>query len=121
MTSEKEHIELFQAELVAEKTVGNVIFRLFANRIFHVFVPPLEKINMATIQEGYKFLDENGGGEFYNIFQFSSFSDVDPEVREWAADPDGNNYTISDAIVIDNLSQKIITDFYLLSTVNWSR
>lgn len=113
MTSEKEHIALFQAELIAEKHYNNVHFRLYSNRIFHVSIPPLEKINEDIIQQGYAFLDENGGGKFYNIFQFGSFSDVEPEIRVWAADPEGNEYTFSDAIVIDNLSQKIITDFYL--------
>ena len=59
------------------------------------------------------FLDENGGGKFYNIYQFQSFSDVETETRKWAADPAGNKYTHTDAIVIGNLGQKIITDFYI--------
>lgn len=113
MTSEKEINKLFSAELIAERRVNNVVFHLYSNRIFHVCVPQLEKISTEIIQAGYNFLDENGGGQFHNIYQFSSFADVEPEIREWAADPDGNNYTVSDAIVIDSLSQKIITDFYM--------
>ena len=71
------------------------------------------KIGREITEIGYSFLNENGGGKFYNIFEFYSFADVDPEVREWAADTSGNHYTICDAIVIRNLAQKIMTDFYL--------
>lgn len=68
---------------------------------------------MDVVREGYIFLDENGGGLFFNVYEFHSFSDVDPEVREWAASPSNNTYTIIDAIVINSLSQKILADFYI--------
>lgn len=113
MTAEKEIKKLFNAELVAENRVNNVVFHLYSNRIFHVSVPQLEKIGIDIIQAGYKFLDEQGGGQFHNIYQFSSFADIEPEIRDWAADPEGNQYTITDAIVIDSMSQKIIADFYM--------
>ena len=74
---------------------------------------PFVKINMALINIGYDFINENGGGKFHNIYQFDSFSDIEPEVRDWAADNHGNQNTFSDAIVIKSLSQKILADFYL--------
>lgn len=113
MTLNKEDTNIFNADLIAEKVVNGVQFRLYSNRVFHVVLPKLQKIDRRTIDAGYAFLDENGGGKFFNIYQFGSFSDIEPEVREWAADNDGNHYTHSDAIVIESLSQKIITDFYL--------
>ena len=113
MTTEKDDIELFNAELIAEKNIDGVIFRLFSNRIFYVKVPRYERIGQKIVAEGYRFLDANGGGKFYNIYHFRSFSDVDTETRKWAADPSGNKYTHTDAIVIGNIGQKIITDFYI--------
>lgn len=113
MILESDHHTVFSAELVAEKVESGVTFRLFSNRVFHVNVPRFYKISKAIVDSGYAFLDENGGGKFYNIYQFHSFADVEPEIREWAADSEGNHYTHSDAIVIGSLSQKIITDFYL--------
>ena len=113
MTAEKENIHLFGAALIAETTFNNVRFRLYENRIFHVVVPEFHKIGIDIIEYGYGFLDDNGGGTYHNIFQFESFSDVEPEIRKWAANKEGNNYTLSDAIVIGSLPQKIITDFYL--------
>lgn len=113
MTSEKQIEGKFEAMLLDEFEYNGVEYKLFSNRIFYVTVPRLRKVQMDVIEEGYKFLNRNEGGRFFNIYSFDSFSDVEPEVREWAADKEGNLYTHSDAIVIGSLSQKIITDFYL--------
>ncbi len=93
--------------------IGPAIFRLYDNRIYHVIVKKGEKATMDVVREGYLFLDRNGGGQFYNIYQFESFSDVDPEVREWSASPTNNSYTLIDAIVFNSFPQKIIADFYV--------
>lgn len=113
MTTVKENSTLFQAKLIAEKVEFGVRFRLYGNRIFHATVPKYHKITREVVDAGYAFLNENGGGRFYNVYEFHSFSDADPEIREWAADSSGNHYTHTDAIVIGSLSHKIITDFYL--------
>lgn len=113
MTSQKINNGIFQADVVDQHEYKGVLYTIYSNRIFHVCIPKLQKVQMDIIDEGYKFLDKNGGGKFYNIYEFDSFSDIEPELREWAADSDGNSYTYTDAIVIGSLSQKIITDFYL--------
>jgi hypothetical protein len=64
-------------------------------------------------EQVYGFLNRNGGVRFYNIYEFESFAEMDPEVREWSANTSGNNYTFVDAIVISNFAQKLIADFYL--------
>lgn len=88
-------------------------YYLYDNRIYHVIVPESCDVDMRMVQEGYNFLEKNGGGRFYNIFQFNSFANIKPELREWAADSSGNNNTYSDALLIKSLPQKIIADFYL--------
>lgn len=113
MTTEKENVNVFKAKLIAETVRYGVRFRIYSNRIFHVTVPKFHKINHDAVNAGYSFLNENGGGRFYNIYEFHSFSDVEPEIREWAADSNGNHNTHTDAIVIGSPSQKIMTDFYL--------
>ena len=104
---------LHKSKLIVEKDIGSSIFRLYENKIYHVIVKKNEKVTMEFVQKGYDFLDEHGGGPFYNIYEFHSFSDVDPEVREWAASPTNNSYTKIDAIVISNFPQKILADFYV--------
>lgn len=113
MINEKDLQYNFESKMIAERIEHDVTFRLYKNRVFYVSIPKDMKIGKAVIESGYKFLNDNGGGKYYNIYQFDSFSDVEPEVREWAADSNGNHYTYCDAIVIRNLAQKIMADFYL--------
>ena len=113
MTTNKDDINLFNSEVLAEKNINGIIYRIYKNRIYHVIIPRYEKVDLKVIDNGYRFLEDYGGGKFYNIFQFGSFADIEPNIRDWAADEDGNLYTHSDAIVIESLSQKIIADFYL--------
>lgn len=68
---------------------------------------------MDMAVRGVDFLKKNGGGSFYNVYEFSSFSEMEPEIREWASQPNENTYTYLDAIVISNLAQKLIANFYL--------
>lgn len=113
MTADKEQKDIFRAKLIARKKIGNITFSIYGNRIFHVQIPKFEKVSVDIIDHGYEFVEANGGGRFYNIFEFDSFAEVDPEIRSWAADPEGNNYTYTDAIVIKSFPQKILADFYL--------
>lgn len=103
----------FGAPLIAQKELDDVVFSVYANHIYHVYVKKESRVTMNVVKQGYRFLNEYGGGLFYNIFQLDSFSEVDPEVREWAAGNSINRHTIVDAIVITGLGQKIIADFYL--------
>ena len=113
MSATNDNAKLFDSRLIAELIKNGVVYRLYENKIYHVVIPSYNEVGMELIENGYEFLNTNGGGRFYNIFQFSSFSDIKPEIREWAADTSGNNYTYTDAIVIDSLPQKIMADFYL--------
>jgi hypothetical protein len=113
VTLEKEYIELFKSTVQSERIIDGATARIYDNRIYHLSVPRYKKINMEFVEKGYEFIKSAGGGRYYNIFEFSSFSDIEPEVREWAADADQNFNTYSDAIVIGSLSQKIIADFYM--------
>jgi hypothetical protein len=104
---------MHELSLIAEKDVDRAIFRLYEEGIYHVEVKKGQLITMDFIHAGYQFLDDNGGGRYYNIYEFGSFSDVDPKVREWMAAPPIRSYTIADAIVINSLPLKMLADFYL--------
>ena len=113
MITEEEDLKNFQSEMLAFLEKDGIQYRLFKNLIYHVIVPESYDVDMKMVEVGYQFLNENGGGKFFNIFQFSSFANIKPEMREWAADESGNNNTYTDAILIKSLPQKIIADFYL--------
>ena len=103
----------FNFKLIDELDIGSVIYRLYENQIFHAIIKKGEKITMEMAIQGVHFLEKNGGGSFYNIYEFSVYSEMDPELREWASQPNENGYTYVDAIVISNLAQKLIANFYL--------
>jgi len=86
---------------------------LYENRIFHGIIKQGQKISLEMAKKGCVFLDKNGGGRFYNIYEFENFAEMDPEVRAWASDTSGNLYTHIDAVVINNFAQKMIANFYL--------
>lgn len=104
---------IFNIPFNAKLELDDVTFHIYENVIFYAVIKKNKKATMEIIEAGYKFLNSHGGGKFYNIYKFESFSDVDPDVRAWAAKESGNNYTIADAIVISSFSQKILADFYL--------
>ena len=99
--------------LIDELDIGSVVYRLYDNRIFHAIIKKGEKITMEMALQGVDFLEKNGGGVFYNIYEFCAFSEMEPELREWSSQPNENGYTYVDAIVITNLAQKLIANFYL--------
>ncbi len=113
MNSTKEHTNIFNASLVSEAEHDGVVYRMYSNRIYHVIIPSMKSVGMEVVEFGLSFIAKNGGGKFYNIYEFNSFSDIKPEMREWASDPNGNDHTYTDALVIHSLSQKILADFYI--------
>lgn len=113
LRTEKTYPYFTDLTLVAELDIGSIIYRLYENRIFHAIIKEGEKVEMFMVERGYQFLDEQGGGKYYNIYQFSSFADLEPEVRDLFAQTKEISYTYVDAIVITNFAQKIIADFYM--------
>ena len=112
MTVEDEYISLFKARVLHKNTVDGMELTIYDNGIHHVLIPSMKRVDMGSINQ-IKDLMSDIGGKYYNIFEFDSFSDVDPEVREWAASDTENLHTHTDAMVIRSLGQKIIADFYL--------
>lgn len=106
-------VPIYLRAVLAEKDIGSAIFKIYEGGIYHVEIKRGQKVTMDFVMQGYQFLDEFGGGQYYNIYEFSSFSDVEPEVRDWAASPTNNSYTLVDAIVISSFPQKILADFYV--------
>jgi hypothetical protein len=112
MSTEKTYHKI-DSILVSESENDSIIYRLYENNIFHVIVKEGEKVTMEMVNEGYAFLENYGSGRFYNIYEFKSFADVDPDVREWSSSEIDVKYTVVDAIVINSIGQKILADFYL--------
>lgn len=105
--------ERFGAKIVAQLEIKTAIFTLFSNRVYHVYIKKDARVSMNVVVTGYHFLEQHGGGMFYNIFEFDAYSEVDPKVRHWASGKTISRHTYCDAMVINGLCHKIVSDFYL--------
>tara|TARA_R110002072_G_scaffold238939_1_gene396623 strand:- start:9744 stop:9911 length:168 start_codon:yes stop_codon:yes gene_type:complete len=55
MTTEKDTTNLFQSALIAEKKDNGVTYRLYENRIYHVFIPSNIEVGMELINTSMTF------------------------------------------------------------------
>lgn len=110
----KHRIPLLQGcYLVKEREFDMAIVRIYSNKVFHVYFYSGGNVDMDFVQDVYNFVDENGGGTYYNLFEFEPHVDVEPEVRTWASAPSGNKNTIADALLISSLPHKLMANFYM--------
>lgn len=114
MTAEKRKRDIFRAKIVASKDVDGLQLVAYDNGLLHVKVPRYYSIDMAVFRKSQQYLRTLGPEKRYHfVFEFASFSDVDPEMRKQRATHQGTEFSLSDAIVISNLPQKMLGDFYL--------
>jgi len=102
-----------EAKLIIEKEFNIALLRIYDNQIFHIYFFSGGHITMSFIEEIYAFHRDFGPKIYKNLFEFESHVDLDPEVRVWASAPDGNKFTIADALVINNLAHRLLASFYL--------
>lgn len=114
MTTKEDSRDILRAELVATTTIEGLIFSIYVNGIVHVKVQKYYSITVEVFEKAQLYFNSLGVEKRYHfIFEFSNFSDVDPNMRKRRATTEGTQYSLSDALVISNLPQKIIGDFYL--------
>ncbi len=53
------------------------------------------------------------GKKLYNIFQFGNGSSISREARELAAKKEDGQVTLGTAIIVRNMAQQLIVDYYL--------
>lgn len=90
-----------------------LIVSVYSNRILYVVIKPDCLIEFEDIKQVTAYVRSLGPKQYLNLFEFSQHASTDDSVRKWASDPEGNKWTIADAIVINGLDQKLIADFYV--------
>lgn len=102
-----------QDEILIEKQFSKLIFRLRKDGIMNVII--LSQSEILTIEDLYesmKWVESLGDNKYLNLYE-GDFSSVDAEVRAKISSSEANQYTIADAFVIKNISDKMMGDFYL--------
>jgi hypothetical protein len=82
--------------------------------ILHVHIKQGAHMTMSEALQTFKAMKVIGGGKKYPVLiDAGEFATIDPDVRVFAAGPEGNIYTIADAIAYYSLAQKLIANFYV--------
>ena len=114
MSTQSQYTDIFQSEMVDSATVDGLFLAIYENGLLYVKVPRYFSIDIEVFLNCQKYIRTHGEDKRYHfIFEFSSFSEVDPELRKKRATTDGTEFSLSDALVISNLPQKMMGDFYL--------
>lgn len=87
---------------------------LYSNGIMNVIFKENLLIELNDIKDVVSWVGEIANGrKFINLMEGADNTDLDTEVRSFAASSEENKYTIADAMVISNQAQRIVTNFYL--------
>lgn len=71
----------------------------------------LEKDDIITMQAWV--VKNTSEPKLVNLIQFGNGSTASREAREYASSPAGNNITIGSALIVKNLAQQLIIDYYI--------
>jgi hypothetical protein len=78
-------------------------------------IPPFTKLTLSAAKElRFAILEFYDGNDvdFCNIIEFTTTADIDPDAREWGANRPADITSISDAMVIRGMAQKMMANFY---------
>lgn len=101
--------------LIASETKDGIERRIYREGIYHQRFLEDKMVSDLHILESIKFLKQyNINFNFVNILEFNGFSNVEPGVRRWARSTfRRKGFAIADAIVVNQLPQKITANFYM--------
>ena len=71
----------------------------------------IQKEDLISMQRWVR--ENTSESNLINFVQFGNGSTATREAREYAASPEGNAITIGSAILVKNLAQQLIIDYYL--------
>lgn len=71
----------------------------------------LQREDIISMQDWVRGKTTNS--KFVNLIQFGNGSSATREAREFASSPEGNSITIGSALLVRNLAQQLIIDYYI--------
>lgn len=114
MTSSNPLSAVFNADILFEKVIDHVVLTVFDNGLILVDIGEFTSVTEDLFGKCQQYLHTLGSSKQYHfVFRFASFADIDPDMRKKRATKEGSDFSLSDAIVISNLPQKMLGDFYM--------
>jgi len=106
---EKDHVEL-----IKEIDTEQIYFVWRADNILHYYIKENCFITMKDIEEVLQIVLGWGESNMYlHLFEGGYNSSIDTDVRAWASSDAENKHTVADAIIVKNMAQRIVGNFYI--------
>ena len=87
---------------------------LIDKNIFHIFIRDFMELEKEDIVLTQKWLSKQTKDKrVFNLIEFGNGSSASREAREYAASVEGNKNTMGSALIVKNLAQQLIIDYYL--------
>lgn len=87
---------------------------LIDKHIIYIFIKDFMELEKEDILRMQNWLSKQTKEKrIFNLIQFGNGSSASREAREYAASPEGNKNTVGSALIVKNLAQQLIIDYYL--------
>jgi len=102
-----------QTTVKIKKDFEKISFRLKSNGIMNITLKEnVSLFTLSDLEETMEWVVSLGDQKYLNLYE-GNFSAADALVREKSASIEENKYTIADAFVVKNTSDRMIGDFYM--------
>jgi len=104
------------ANLLLELETLEVSF--IEKQIVRFFIKDFCELKLSDAKKATAFLtkyyeENNKDYNFMNLLEFGNGATINREIREYAVSDAGNNYSRGTAILVKNMAQQLIGDYYL--------
>ncbi len=105
--------EVLLGEVVHFNRFEKHTITIYDSNILHFVMHDGETLTAEDLCMSRKWTESIGGGRYLNLIEAGTKTEVEDSMRSSSASGGQNMHTIADAIVVKNLSQRIIANFYL--------
>ena len=92
----------------------NYSIEILDDKIMHILVKEFCELNVNDLTEMQIWVkSQSSKKDWINLIQFGNGSSVTRDAREYAAGENGNMNSVGSAILVRNLAQQLIIDYYI--------
>jgi hypothetical protein len=100
------------SENILEKE--NYLISIISQHTLYIQIKDFMELEMEDIIEMQEWVVlQTKEEKLVNLIQFGNGSSASREAREYASSPEGNNITIGSALLVRNMAQQLIIDYYM--------
>lgn len=106
-------LEVLLGKVVHQNKFKKHTITIYDSNILHFVMHDGETLTASDLTDSRNWTASIGGGSYLNLIEAGTRTEIEDDMRMSSASKDENAHTIADALVVKNLSQRIIANFYL--------